>query len=114
MEPPHFWALSLLMKNEYKRVGIPMMPVVRGEIETRRQIVLYTCLLLVLTALPLVFGFFGTIYAVAITVLGGIFLRFAIRLYRSGERRVALQTYLYSLAYLAALFCVMVIDVRVS
>ena len=50
--PPHFWALSLLMKDEYARVGVPMMPVVHGETETRRQIVLYTCLLVVLTLLP--------------------------------------------------------------
>ena len=61
--PPHFWALSLLMKDEYARVGVPMMPVVHGETETRRQIVLYTCLLVVLTMLPVVFGFFGAIYA---------------------------------------------------
>ena len=57
--PPHFWALSLLMKDEYARVGVPMMPVVHGETETRRQIVLYTLLLTVLTLLPVVFGFFG-------------------------------------------------------
>ena len=57
--PPHFWALSLLMKDEYARVGVPMMPVVHGENETRRQIVLYTLLLTVLTLLPVVFGFFG-------------------------------------------------------
>ena len=63
--PPHFWALSLLMKDEYARVGVPMMPVVRGEDETRRQIVLYTALLVVLTLLPVVFGFFGAIYGVA-------------------------------------------------
>src|SRR3954452_6961627 len=62
--PPHFWALSLLMKEEYARVGVPMMPVVHGEVETRRQIVLYTLLLTVLTLLPFVFGFFGVIYAV--------------------------------------------------
>ena len=61
--PPHFWALSLLMKDEYARVGVPMMPVVHGETETRRQIVLYTGLLVVLTLLPVVFGFFGAIYA---------------------------------------------------
>ena len=62
--PPHFWALSLLMKEEYARVGVPMMPVVHGEKETRRQIVLYTLLLTVLTLLPFVFGFFGVLYAV--------------------------------------------------
>ena len=72
--PPHFWALSLLMKDEYARVGVPMMPVVHGEVETRRQILLYTCLLVVLTMLPVVFGFFGAIYAVAALGLGGAFL----------------------------------------
>ena len=70
--PPHFWALSLLMKDEYARVGVPMMPVVHGETETRRQIVLYTCLLVVLTMLPVVFGFFGAIYAVVALGLGGL------------------------------------------
>ena len=69
--PPHFWALSLLMKDEYARVGVPMMPVVHGEAETRRQILLYTCLLVVLTLLPVVFGFFGAIYAAFAVVLGG-------------------------------------------
>ena len=77
--PPHFWALSLLMKDEYARVGVPMMPVVRGEAETRRQIVLYTVLLGVLTLLPVAFGFFGAIYAAAAVSLGGVFLATAIR-----------------------------------
>src|ERR671914_413767 len=57
--PPHFWALSLLMKSEYARVGVPMMPVVRGEAETRQLIVLYTVLLVALTLMPVVFGYFG-------------------------------------------------------
>jgi heme o synthase len=111
--PPHFWALSLLMKDEYARVGVPMMPVVHGETETRRQIVLYTGLLVVLTLLPVVFGFFGAIYAVAAVVLGGAFLTLSVRLQRAADRRSALRTYLFSLAYLALLFCVMVVDARV-
>src|SRR5215210_5455239 len=110
--PPHFWALSLLMKDEYARVGVPMMPVVHGETETRRQIVLYTCLLLVLTMLPVVFGFFGTIYAAVALSLGAWFLVLAIRLQRRADRQSALRTYLYSLAYLAALFAAMVADAR--
>ena len=69
--PPHFWALCLLMKDEYARVGVPMMPVVHGEVETRRQIVLYTFLLTFLTLLPFVFGFFGVVYAVFAVGLGG-------------------------------------------
>jgi protoheme IX farnesyltransferase len=110
--PPHFWALSLLMKNEYERVGVPMMPVVHGEAETRRQIVLYTCLLVVLTMLPVVFGFFGAIYAAFALGLGGWFLVLAVRLQRRADRQAALKTYLYSLAYLAVLFGSMVADAR--
>jgi protoheme IX farnesyltransferase len=110
--PPHFWALSLLMKDEYARVGVPMMPVVHGEDETRRQILLYTCLLVVLTLLPVVFGFFGAIYCAVAVVLGGLFLFRAVRLQRSAERRAALKTYLFSLLYLALLFVAMVADAR--
>jgi heme o synthase len=110
--PPHFWALSLLMKDEYARVGVPMMPVVRGEAETRRQILLYTGLLTVLTLLPVVFGFFGLIYGAVAAVLGGAFLWLSVRLQRAADRRSALRTYLFSLAYLAVLFCAMVLDAR--
>jgi protoheme IX farnesyltransferase len=110
--PPHFWALSLLMKDEYARVGVPMMPVVHGETETRRQILLYTCLLLVLTLIPVLFGFFGALYAVVAVALGGAFVWLAVRLQRSADRRSALRTYLFSLAYLALLFSAMVLDAR--
>jgi protoheme IX farnesyltransferase len=110
--PPHFWALSLLMKEEYARVGVPMMPVVHGEAETRRQILLYTLLLTVLTLLPVVFGFFDAIYAVAAAGLGGAFITLAVRLQRRADRASALRVYLFSLAYLAALFAVMVLDAR--
>jgi protoheme IX farnesyltransferase len=110
--PPHFWALSLLMKDDYERVGVPMMPVVHGEAETRRQILLYTGLLVVLTLLPVVFGFFGVLYAVAAAGLGGAFLSHALRLHRRADRASALRTYLYSLAYLALLFGAMVADAR--
>ena len=111
--PPHFWALSLLMKDEYARVGVPMMPVVHGEAETRRQIVLYTTLLVILTLLPVAFGFFGAVYAAGAVVLGGAFLALAVRLQRRADRRSALRTYLFSLAYLALLFGAMVVDARV-
>lgn len=110
--PPHFWALSLLMKDEYARVGVPMMPVVHGEAETRRQIVLYTGLLVVLTMLPVLFGFFGAIYAAVALSLGAWFLVLAVRLQRRADRQSALRTYLYSLAYLAVLFGAMVADAR--
>jgi protoheme IX farnesyltransferase len=108
--PPHFWALSLLMKDEYAKVGVPMLPVVRGEAETRRQILLYSVLLYAVTQLPFCAGGFGAIYLVASLVLGLGFIAGAVRLYRRGDRPSALRLYLYSLAYLALLFCAMVAD----
>ncbi len=108
--PPHFWALSLLMKDEYAKVGVPMLPVVRGERETRRQILLYSVLLYAVTQLPFCAGGFGTIYLAASLTLGLGFIVGAVRLYRRADRRSALQLYLFSLAYLALLFCSMVAD----
>jgi protoheme IX farnesyltransferase len=108
--PPHFWALSLLMKGEYEKVGVPMLPVVRGEHETRRQILLYTFLLYAVTQLPFCAGGMGAIYLVASLALGLAFIGGAVHLYRRADRRAALQLYLFSLAYLAALFVAMVAD----
>jgi heme o synthase len=110
--PPHFWALSLLMKEEYEKVGVPMLPVVRGETETRRQILLYTVLLYAVTQLPFCAGGFGSIYLAASLLLGLGFIAGAVRLYRRADRRSALQLYLFSLAYLALLFCAMVADAK--
>jgi heme o synthase len=108
--PPHFWALSLLMKDEYAKVGVPMLPVARGEEETRRQIVLYSILLYAVTQLPYCAGGFGVAYLAASLVLGLGFIAGAVRLYRRADRTSALRLYLYSLAYLALLFCAMVAD----
>src|SRR5436189_4670209 len=72
--PPHFWALSLLMKDEYAKAGVPMMPVVKGERETRRQILLYTLLLYAVTQLPFCAGEFGGIYLAASMLLGWAFI----------------------------------------
>jgi protoheme IX farnesyltransferase len=110
--PPHFWALSLLMKEEYAKVGIPMLPVVRGEAHTRQQIVLYTLLLYAVTQLPACTGAFGAVYEAASIVLGLLFVAGAFLLCRRADRRTALRLYLFSLAYLALLFCAMVIDVK--
>jgi heme o synthase len=110
--PPHFWALSLLMKDEYAKVSVPMMPVVRGERETRRQILLYTLLLYAISQLPFCAGAFGGVYLAASMVLGLLFIGGAVWLYRSASRRVALRLYLFSLAYLAMLFGAMVLDVK--
>ena len=108
--PPHFWALSLLIKDDYARTGVPMLPVVKGEPATRRQILAYTLLLVAFTLLPVATGFLGAIYLAAAIVLGGAFTALAIRLLRSPSRRAALRLYLASLAYLALLFCAMAAD----
>jgi protoheme IX farnesyltransferase len=110
--PPHFWALSLLMKDEYAKAGVPMMPVVRGERETRKQIVLYSLLLYAITQLPFCAGGFGGIYLVCSMALGVAFIGGAVRLYRRADRRAALQLYLFSLLYLALLFGAMVLDAK--
>jgi len=110
--PPHFWALSLLMKDEYAKAGVPMMPVVRGERETRKQILLYSLLLYAVTQLPFCAGGFGGIYLASSVALGAVFIFGAVRLYRRADRRSALWLYLYSLAYLALLFAAMVADMR--
>jgi heme o synthase len=110
--PPHFWSLSLLMKDEYARAGIPMMPVVRGEHETRRQVLLYTLLLYAISQLPFCAGEFGGIYLGTSMVLGLAFVGGAVRLYRRADRRAALRLYLFSLVYLALLFGAMVADVK--
>jgi heme o synthase len=111
--PPHFWALSLLMKDEYAKVEIPMLPVVRGEGETRRQITLYSVLLVAITLLPFAGRLFDGLYAAAAAVLGGAFLWLAVRLQRNPDRRAALRLYLYSLLYLALLFAAMVADAKI-
>jgi protoheme IX farnesyltransferase len=110
--PPHFWALSLLMKKEYAEVNVPMLPVVRGEDETRRQIVLYSLLLYAVTQLPFCVGAFGGIYLVSSMALGVAFVGGAIWLFRHPARKNALRLYLFSMAYLALLFVAMVADVK--
>jgi heme o synthase len=110
--PPHFWSLSLLMKDEYARAGVPMLPVVRGEGETRRQILLYAVLLYAVSQLPFCAGAFGAVYLVCSVGLGAAFIYGAYRLMRQPSRRTALRLYLYSLAYLALLFGAMVADAK--
>ena len=106
--PPHFWALALLIKENYAAAAVPMLPVVRGEAETTRQIVLYS---LALVAFTLVAGFwFGPVYVAAAAALGGAFLWLAWRLRREPTRRRAAVLFHYSLAYLALLFVAAAID----
>ncbi len=108
--PPHFWALSLMIKDDYARTGIPMLPVVRGEAYTRNQILLYSVVLLAISLGPVATGLLGGIYLASAVVLGVAFVGFALVLQRRAEDRLALRTYLFSLAYLALLFIAMAVD----
>ena len=101
------------MKDEYAKVGVPMLPVVRGEAMTRQQILLYSLLLYAVTQLPFCAGAFGGIYLVAsMRARASRSSGFAVVLYRREDRASALRLYLFSLAYLALLFGAMVADVK--
>ena len=108
--PPHFWALSLLIKDDYSEAGVPMLPVVAGVSETKRSILLYTILLAALTAMFFTTRAVGWVYFVGALALGVGFIFSAYRLMRRPGIEGAKSTYLYSLAYLALLFMLMMID----
>jgi len=108
--PPHFWALSLLIRKHYERAGVPMLPVVRGDDETRRQIVLYSLVLVALTLTLSPFGLMGMVYFGSAVVLGSIFIVYAVRLLRQATPQAARRLYLYSMLYLFALFTAMAVD----
>jgi heme o synthase len=108
--PPHFWALSLMIKDDYQRTGVPMLPVVKGEAETRKQILIYTLIMFAVTIGPVVTGLLGTLYLASAIVLGAIFTGMAVMLFRKPDANITLRLYLYSLAYLALLFVAMAID----
>lgn len=108
--PPHFWSLALLKANDYRRAGIPMLPVTAGEAATRRQILLYSLLLVAVTLLMVPTGAVGAVYLIAALVLGGMFLSYAVRMWREGTNRLAWSLFKYSNYYLAGLLAVMVLD----
>jgi protoheme IX farnesyltransferase len=112
--PPHFWALALLIKRDYAAAGVPMLPVVRGEDETARQIVLYTVALVAFTLAPALWGQFGPIYLAAAAALGGAFLWLAWQLRRERTPARASLLFHYSLAYLALLFVAMALDAVIA
>ncbi len=111
--PPHFWALALLLREQYAAANVPMLPVVRGERETARQILGYTVLLLAATVVPFAVGSFGAVYLVGALVLGGAFLLLAEQLRRDLTRRRAALLFHYSLLYLALLFVAAAVDLSV-
>jgi protoheme IX farnesyltransferase len=112
--PPHFWALALLIKRDYAAAGVPMLPVVRGEDETARQIVLYTVALVAFTLAPALWGMFGLVYLVAAAALGATFLALAWMLRRERTPARAGLLFHYSLLYLALLFVAMALDAVVA
>jgi len=108
--PPHFWALALVRRNDYARAGVPMLPVVRGEVETRWQIFLYTVELVVITLLLPLFGLGGGVYLVGAAMLGGWLLLAAWKVWKTGGNKAAWKMYRFSSMYLAFLFVVLMID----
>jgi heme o synthase len=108
--PPHFWALSLLIKRDYERAHIPMLPVVLGEAETRKQIFLYSLQLLGVTLLLFASGIMGYVYLAAALILGGGMIYMAYRLLRGESLKWANRLFWYSNSYLALLFAVMALD----
>jgi protoheme IX farnesyltransferase len=112
--PPHFWALALLIRRDYEKAGVPMLPVVRGERETTRQIVVYSIVLVGFSLLPLAWGAAGPAYVVAAALLGAWFLELARRLRRETTPRRAAALFHYSLLYLALLFVALAVDAVVG
>ena len=108
--PPHFWALALVRREDYALAGVPMMPVVRGEEETRRQILLYSISVVALTVLLVPAGFMGIGFLPVALVLGGLLVYLAARLLRRGTDLDAVRMYRYSVVYLASLFLSMMVD----
>ena len=113
--PPHFWALSLNRAGEYARAGVPMLPVVAGRAATKRQILVYSVLLVAAAALPWVIGAAGTIYALASSLCGAVMIALAIRLDRSLDPgpRPARRLFAFSIVYLFVLFTALLADAAV-
>jgi protoheme IX farnesyltransferase len=112
--PPHFWALALYRARDYERAGVPMLPVVAGADETRKQIVIYSALLVPLALLPALIGLGGALYSLAAILLGGVFLARALSVYRTREGReadrAAKQLFGFSILYLFGLFAALLIE----
>ena len=108
--PPHFWALALMLERDYAAAGIPMLPVVRGVEETKRQILLWTLVMVGVTLLPVVSGAAGAFYLVSALVLGAVFIVLAALLARDPAIGWARATFHYSLLYLALIFVALVVD----
>jgi protoheme IX farnesyltransferase len=112
--PPHFWALAIHRRHDYARADIPMLPVTHGVAFTRLQILLYTILLIPISLLPFLTGMSGWIYLAGALALGGRFLYYAARLFVTGNDRLAMPTFGFSIVYLFGLFAALMLDHYVS
>jgi len=114
--PPHFWALALNRTDDYARAGIPMLPVVSGRLATKRQILIYSALLVPASTLPWAIGFAGDAYGATAAVCGAILLVLSLQLDRSSDddRRAAHRLFVYSITYLFVLFAALLVDHRGS
>jgi protoheme IX farnesyltransferase len=111
--PPHFWALSLFRSDDYARAGIPMLPVVAGAEETKRQILIYSAILFPIGLSPWLFGFAGGLYAVIALTTGAMMVALSVRLHRAdGKRadRIAKQLFGFSILYLFLLFAILLVE----
>ena len=108
--PPHFWALALYRTQDYAKAGLPMLPVTHGPRYTQLMIVLYTLALVAVTMLPFAIRMSGLLYLASALVLGGVFLLYAVQLYRDYSDELARATFKYSIYYLAMLFSALLVD----
>jgi protoheme IX farnesyltransferase len=108
--PPHFWALALYRTEEYAKAGLPMLPVTHGQKFTRLHVLLYTLIMFAASLLPFVIRMNGWLYMGAALVLGGIFIGYAVRIYRDYSDRLAQATFRYSILYLSLLFAALLAD----
>jgi protoheme IX farnesyltransferase len=108
--PPHFWALALYRAEDYRRAGLPMLPVTHGSEFTRLHVFLYTLVLFAATLLPFVAGLSGGIYLAAAIVLGAMFSGYAWRLWRSYSDALARRTFRFSIVHLTLLFAALLVD----
>jgi protoheme IX farnesyltransferase len=108
--PPHFWALALYRAEDYRRSGLPMLPVTHGNEFTRLQVLLYTLVLFAGTLLPFIYGMSGWIYLAAAVVLGAWFIGYAFRLWRRYSDALARRTFRFSIVHLSLLFAALLVD----
>ncbi len=108
--PPHFWALSLFAKGDYERVGVPMLPVVKGTRETRKQVLIYSLLLAPLAVLPTVLGMAGWLYGAFAVASGVWFLHLACRVWRGEDMTQPRRLFLFSIFYLFGLFAALLVE----